>query len=67
MLFGWPSVRHMRRGLPKTELQRLHDFYIEYGLLQGFLEEPKPGDEEPEHPADKLSDWEAERIRGGPT
>jgi len=64
MMFGWQSVRHMKRGLPPAELRRLHDFYEDYGQWQGFLVEKKPGEDDPAHPADGLGDWDMERIQG---
>jgi hypothetical protein len=66
MLFGWKSARHLRRGLPKSELQKLYGFYQDYGLWQGWLERKEPGTDEPEHPADQLGLWEQERYQGGP-
>ena len=63
MLWGWPSVRHMKRGLPPRELRRLSDFYHDYGLWSGFLNEKKPGDDEPPHPADDI-DMDPDRIQG---
>jgi hypothetical protein len=64
MLFGWRSVRHMKRGLPKSELQRLDAFYNDFGLWQGFLKVKEPGSDDPSHPADDLGDWDAEKIQG---
>lgn len=63
-MWGWPSPRHMKRGLPKSELRRLDDFYNDYGLWQGWLKEKEPGDDDPAHPADDLGDWDADRIQG---
>ncbi len=68
MMFGWPSVRHMRRGLPKEELRRLFDFYQDYGRIIGFgfdtrLVIKEPGDEDPPHPADDI-DMDPDRIQG---
>ena len=63
MLFGWPSVRHLRRGLPKAELRRLFDFYQDYGKWTGFLTEKKPGDDDPSHPADDIN-VDPDRIQG---
>lgn len=56
MLFGWGSRRHMRRGLPNSELVFLEKFYEDY-MRAMYGDQPEPEAEDDPGP-----DWDAETI-----
>lgn len=62
MLFGWRSVRHMRRGLPNSELVKLEKFYYDYLRRMGLAKTPDEAESSDNPPLP--DNWESEQFPG---